>query len=119
MEKFYQSMPVAFFITLFHRVTKRGGGSTFIWHIVLCCTLLIAVVLGIFAWFTYGWATREPEASPASKSGKAILSIDELRGVITLYQKKESDHNTLLHSQPEAPLLGVGGAVQISPPARN
>lgn len=113
MEKLLNILSPTSLTAFFHRVAANGLGSAFWWRVILWFGLLISVSIGIAAWITYGWAiTEETIASPPANE-RAPVSIDDLRGVISLYQKKENDYQVLRQSSPSAPSPGLwrGGSV--------
>jgi len=81
-----------------------------VWRLVLGTTILLATLLVVLAWFAYGWAVKE-DVLPFSRTSRDAFSIEELRGVIETYQKKETDHATLRRARPAAPSLGVGVSI--------
>lgn len=88
--------------------------DNFLWRIILGVAFVIAIAMAIFAWFSYGEVTTEPLMPPPQKHNSAAFSIDELRGVISFYQKKEEDFRLLHSSLLSAPFLGKGGGVSVS-----
>ena len=92
-------------LTKFFRGKNWGEGSVnLLWRTLLGVTFLLAIVLGAFAFVTYQWATEVPVQPPLPKI-RSTFSVDELREVITLYQKKSDDFKQLEQSRPDAPPL--------------
>jgi len=79
------------------------------WRLTLISALCVAAAVAAFAWISYGWAVKEAELQ-FSRPNRETFSIDELRSVIEMYQKREEEHASLRQARPPAPTLGVGAA---------
>ncbi len=89
---------------------SKTGGVHLVWRLILSVALLVALGLSVVAWFSYGWAIKETDL-PFSRTHRDAFSIEELRAVIEVYQKKEIDHAELKHARPSAPALGLGAGI--------
>ena len=102
------------------RILAAGGpGANFLWRLVLCVTLILSIVIGGVAYFSFGWATTIQEVPPSKRSDKDTFSSEDLREVVGLYQKKEADQRILLRSRPAAPEMrrGFGASTPTQVPA--
>lgn len=113
MEKFLSKTSLPSLALLFRRLKTGGTSSNFLWRVMLGSALALAVAVGILAWFLYGKVTTEPGIPPSPKHNQVELSIDELRAVIGVYQKKEEEFRLLHSSPPSAPLLNQGSGVSV------
>ena len=80
------------------------------WRLVIGAAFVIAITVCLLAWFSYGWAIKTTDLPPSRRS-RDVFSIDELRGIIDVYQKKENYYAALRHAQPKAPALGQGSDI--------
>lgn len=111
MDKLRNLRIIARLKTLLHSDASAMSMSThLIWMLVLGVAFTAAVALCLFAWLSYTWATTEGDIV-FSRTSHEAFSIEELRGVINAYQKKESDYAALHHARPEAPNLGAESGV--------
>ncbi|MDP2630793.1 MAG: hypothetical protein Q8P56_05310 [Candidatus Uhrbacteria bacterium] len=94
--------------SLFHSEGQaRSIGVHLVWRMILGTTLILASTLIVLAWLAYVWAVKE-DTLPFSRTSRDAFSIEELRDVIAVYEKKESEHATFHSVRPTAPSLGVG-----------
>jgi hypothetical protein len=108
MKKYLSKISFSSLAPLLHRLTATNASSNFFWRVALGSALVAALLIGAFAWLLYGEVTAEPATPISLKHNPPALSIDELRGVISFYQKKEEDFNMLHSSVPSAPTLDKG-----------
>lgn len=97
--------------TLFHNFTAITANDNFLWRVILGFAFAVAIVAGVFSWSLYGEVTTQPSIPVSPKHDSDVLSINELRGVISFYQKKEEDFKILQSSPPTAPLMDKGSGV--------
>ena len=107
MEKFQHMLSMDALTTRFRALLGGGGGMggpNFVWRIMLGSALLCAAIIGVFAWLTYQHAVEE-SALPPTRVSRDPFSIEDLRELIALYEKKENDYSILIDSRPKAPPL--------------
>lgn len=113
MEKLRKLAIIARLKTMFRSESRTRAMSVhLVWRLIVGTTLIAAIVLCVFAWLAYGWAIAE-EALPISPPRRDPFSIDELRHVVELYQKKETNFAQLKNTRPQAPVLGAGTVVGV------
>jgi len=116
MKKINEFISVSSLKELAHRVAglrAEHSGANVVWRLFLGVNIAIFIVVAVAAWFVYGSVIAEPSALATfkAKDRQAAFSIEDLRKVITLYQQKEDDFNTLHSTVPVAPLLNQGSGV--------
>ncbi|MDO8520535.1 MAG: hypothetical protein Q7S52_00270 [bacterium] len=85
---------------------RKIGSVHFVWHAILGVMFFFVIAIAMLAWFSYEWAIKET-AMPFSRTSRDAFSIEELRSVIEVYQKKEADHAALRQARLQAPSLGT------------
>lgn len=116
MKELNNLVSLSSFLAFVHRITHmrtEHAGANVVWRLLLGVHIAVVIVVAIAAWFVYGGVIAEPTTLAAfkAKDRQPAFSIEDLRSVITLYQKKEDDF-TLLHSTvPTAPSLHKGSGV--------
>lgn len=116
MKKIDDLISVSSLRSLLHRVADlrtEHAGANVAWRLFLGVYIVVLLLVAVAAWFVYGSVTVESStlATLKAKDRQPVFSIEDLRSVITLYQKKEDDF-TLLHSTvPTAPELHKGSGV--------
>lgn len=73
-----------------------------VWRIILGSVIVLMVASALIAWSLYGRAVEEVPLPP-SHVVRTKFSIDELRNIVNVYQKKEEAHAAVLASRPPAP----------------
>ncbi|OGZ06894.1 MAG: hypothetical protein A2942_00380 [Candidatus Lloydbacteria bacterium RIFCSPLOWO2_01_FULL_50_20] len=113
MEKILGKISFSFLGPLVRRFTSGQMNDNMLWRSVIGCTIFAAIIIGFLAWLSFGEVTTEPTVSPLIRKNKAVLSIEELRGVIDFYRKKEEEFTALHSISPRAPQLHKGSGVSI------
>jgi hypothetical protein len=120
MKELNKLMPLSSFLVFVRRMNHmrtEQTGTNVVWRLLLGVHIVVFILVAIAAWFVYGSVIAEPSllATFKSKDRQPAFSIEDLRGVITLYQKKEDDF-ALFHSMvPPAPELHKGSGVSEQP----
>jgi hypothetical protein len=111
MEKEPINFSYAKFVTKFRVGRKVTVTPDLLWRGSLWLLLLgVIAVLG-FGYITYDWAISASESAQPTKVTRATLSLTELEGVISVYQKKQLTFNQLLRLPPKAPAYQKGKGV--------
>jgi hypothetical protein len=96
----------------------RSMNPDIMWRVVIASFLCGAIAIGVFAYLTYSWAAKVEVAITPTTRDHDEFSIEELRGVIKVYQAKEETYNTLLRVHPTPPDYARGkGIMPIPVPA--
>lgn len=98
----------------FRSATSKVPVSVWWWRVILGTSIFMAIIIAFSAFLMYGWATSAPIVSSTFQNESEPVSTDEIQNVIALYQKKESTYETLRHSSPAVPSLGLGKGVSVS-----
>ncbi len=91
---------------------ERGGKGISVyalWRLTFALSFCFAAAITFLAWISYGWAIKEAELQ-FTRPNRETFSIDELRSVIEMYQKKEEEHASLHQSRPTAPVPDIVAA---------
>jgi hypothetical protein len=115
MARSFNNISLSSLNDLARRIVAESTNSNFLWRIVLFFLCCGAIAIGFFAWLVYGEATTEPALPLHTRVRPPALSIEELRGVISFYQKKEEDFKALHTARPLAPALSNESGMSPSP----
>lgn len=93
----------------------RSMNPDIMWRVVMASFLCGMIAIGVFAYLTYTWAVKVEVATTPIKKDREEFSLEELRGVIRVYQAKEEKYNTLLRTEPTPPNYAQGKGIAPSP----
>jgi len=90
---------------------KEGANPDTQWVVTVVVTILTALSIGAFGALTYLGTFEEEFVPTPTKRDKTYLSMNELRDVIALYEKRSTAFRELERYKPDVSGLGRGSGV--------
>jgi hypothetical protein len=117
MEKIDLNKIVAHTLSSFRMFSEEVANPNFIWRLVLSISFCVALTIGVFAYFTYLWATGIEMPMNAATSTREQFALTDVTNTVLLYQHKEEVFSELLLARPSAPDYRKGSGVQVVQPS--
>jgi hypothetical protein len=88
-----------------------------VWHVVLGIAFAIFVAICVIATLTYQWSLGRDGTTLTPKPTKPILLMNDLLGVIDLYEKNEESYRELKRAVPIPPRTDarIGKSTSVAP----
>ena len=76
----------------------------FMWRIVVATTVLLTLITAALSLLSYGWATRQ-DTPIVEGAAAGVVSKEDIRAVIDLYNAKQKRFEALKNTRPTAPVV--------------
>ncbi len=86
----------------------------FMWRIVVATTVLLTLITAALSLLSYGWATRQ-DTPIVEGAAAGVVSKEDIRAVIDLYNAKQKRFEALKNTRPTAPVVDSEASSTVLP----
>ncbi len=87
-------------------ITSAISNPDLMWRVVLSLVAILATVISVISFLSYLWASHSAPAVTPTKKDRNVVTREEIRTALDLYQAKQTRFETLVGRRPQAPNLG-------------